>query len=765
MSGYMTRMEEKAPQMGQGDAGSSGQRSLGNGRQSPSSPLKLFGQAKKTANEIFRHIADYIVDVDSFVQEICQVGYIEGIDFQDTIKGFKDKVTGIMEVLGRDHMKVVFFGRTSNGKSTVINAMLREKILPSGIGHTTNCFLQVEGGTDSQEAFLLTEDQPDEQKSIQSIKQLAHALSSVKLESNSLIRIVWPKEKCRLLKEDVVFVDSPGIDVTPDLDVWIDKFCLDADVFVLVSNAESTLMQTEKNFFHKVNERLSKPNLFILQNRWDTSVYEEDVEAVKQQHLERNLEFLVDELGVTDSKEGYERVFFVSAREALVSRLNQDKGTPTPTGTLQEGFQARLFEFANFERKFEECISKSAVKTKFEQHTQRGKKVTGDLKALMDKTFTLCLEQLRNKEWERQEKADELDYKQKQLSLLTVEVKDKIKSMVEDVERKVSSALNEEIRRLSLVVDEFDQPFHPDPALLTRYKKELHEHVDIGLGRNVQNKCSAVLKSGVEVTQREMTERLSALLPEETRQLVINSVPKHDFEIAYRLDCRSLCSDFQEDIEFHFSFSITNLMQRFLGRKGTRKLLLGYSDTVPRPLAMTPQTPVSEQYHAPVTHDSDVVATILTVFASLTSRTTVGSLVVGGLVAKAAGVKVIGVCLMAYFSLYVYERLTWTNKAKERAFKRQYVDYAGSKLRLIVDLTSSNCSHQVQQELTSTFARLCHHVDISGERLAEEIKQLDKEISQLHEVKTKAKVFRNKADWLDKELSSFTEQYLKETVL
>jgi len=37
---------------------------------------------------------------------------------------------------------------------------------------------------------------------------------------------------------------SPGIDVSPDMDQWIDKFCLDADVFVLVANAESTLMQT-----------------------------------------------------------------------------------------------------------------------------------------------------------------------------------------------------------------------------------------------------------------------------------------------------------------------------------------------------------------------------------------------------------------------------------------------------------------------------------------------------------------------------------------
>lgn len=44
-------------------------------------------------------------------------------------------------------------------------------------------------------------------------------------------------------------------------------------------------------------------------------------------------------------------------------------------GALAEGFPGRYFEFQSFERKFEECISKSAVKTKFEQHSQRGKTV------------------------------------------------------------------------------------------------------------------------------------------------------------------------------------------------------------------------------------------------------------------------------------------------------------------------------------------------------------------------------------------------------
>lgn len=30
----------------------------------------------------------------------------------------------------------------------------------------------------------------------------------------------------------------------------------------------------EKNFFHKVSTRLSKPNVFILNNRWDASANE-----------------------------------------------------------------------------------------------------------------------------------------------------------------------------------------------------------------------------------------------------------------------------------------------------------------------------------------------------------------------------------------------------------------------------------------------------------------------------------------------------------
>lgn len=64
---------------------------------------------------------------------------------------------------------------------------------------------------------------------------------------------------------------------------------------------------------------------------------------------------------------------------------------------------------------------------------------------------------------------------------------------------------------------------------------------------------------------------------------------------------------------------------------------------------------------------------------------------------KTVGWKLISVALSTYGALYLYERLTWTTRAKERAFKQQFVNYATEKLQMIVSFTSANCSHQVQQ--------------------------------------------------------------------
>lgn len=144
-----------------------------------------------------------------------------------------------------------------------------------------------------------------------------------------------------------------------------------------------------------------------------------------------------------------------------------------------------------------------------------------------------------------------------------------------------------------------------------------------------------------------------------------------------------------------------------------------------------------------------------------TSQSTMGCLIVAGFLFKTVGWRIIAVTGAIYSCLYFYERLTWTNKAKERSFKKQYVAHATKKLRMIVDLTSANCSHQVQQELSGTFARLCHLVDESTSDMDKMLKDLELEIATLENASGKAKVLRNKASYLSHELELFEDAYLK----
>lgn len=74
-----------------------------------------------------------------------------------------------------------------------------------------------------------------------------------------------------------------------------------------------------------------------------------------------------------------------------------------------------------------------------------------------------------------------------------------------------------------------------------------------------------------------LLDRLSALIPDASRRQAALALPTRDFEMAYRLDCRNLCADFCEDIEFRFSLGLSSLLRRFLGKTGMQRFARGYS--------------------------------------------------------------------------------------------------------------------------------------------------------------------------------------------
>jgi mitofusin len=66
-----------------------------------------------------------------------------------------------------------------------------------------------------------------------------------------------------------------------------------------------------------------------------------------------------------------------------------------------------------------------------------------------------------------------------------------------------------------VLVDEFNCPFNDDGVMLNAYKREIHAHVENGLGSNLKSRLSAALALNVDSAQREMTGkslRLALLL-------------------------------------------------------------------------------------------------------------------------------------------------------------------------------------------------------------------------------------------------------------
>ncbi|XP_046850405.1 mitofusin-2-like [Xenia sp. Carnegie-2017] len=720
------------------------------------SPLKLFSKAKNKINKIFQEIGVYLGEASSFLQEKCFVSekLANEIDkYSEEVKTYLEQVAGIAKVLRRDSMKVAFFGRTSNGKSTVINALLRDRILPSGIGHTTSCFFSV-NGTEVETPYVLTPGS-DEKKNIQSLSQLAHELCQEKLDPSSLIQVNWPRAKCALLRNDIVLLDSPGIDVSPDLDSWIDNYCLDADVFVLVANSESTLMVTEKKFFNKVNQKLSRPNIFILNNRWDASAFEpEFMMAVKNQHMERTVGFLVNELKCIDQCEAENRVFFVSAKEVLTKRMQENQGMrDTGAAIHAEGFQERLMEFEHFERKFEECISKSAIQTKFESHVVQGMQTTKFVREIMEKIEAKskverqkCIEAKCS--WE-----ERLAIMKDKLDVISHEFKNKIKEIKEEVELQVATAMNDEIKRLGILVNQFDHPFHAHSTVIEIYKRDLVTHIANGLGRNLTARCGLALSQSIDETKQSMTDQLASLLPPEDRHEVMTmSDSRHEFEVSYQLDIPNICSDFKEDLEFHFSHWLQTMLRKLWGPSTSRS---GQS----RSSTELDEGETTASRSDEVLKDHELTLAVIRNIASLTSHSATGIVVVGGLVWNNVGWKLIVGCGGLYGSLYIIGGSQWTNYAKEKAFKNQFVEYMANRRQSVVSMTSSNCSQQVMSELSSTFVQLCYKVDAAKKKVENEISKLSEDITELEDIESQAHLFGNKARRLEDQLKNFIQEF------
>ena len=712
-------------------------------------PLERFAQVKTKALDIFSHLLSSLKQSQSFLsaqrQHLVARGdlMLQMVDDNSKVVGeWVSQSEGIKEIISRRQMKVVFFGRTSNGKSTCINAMLRDQVLPTGFGHTTCCFCSVVG-SDEEEGFMNVigtnsgGGEEYERLPLSSVDQLVNALQDDKLDAGSIVRVHWPKKRCELLAYDVELVDSPGVDIDGYTDEWIDKHCLDADVFVLVANSESTLNQAEKRFFATVTQRLSSPNVFILNNRWDSPAATPGAEKVKQQHVKKCRDFLVEELQSVDDFTARERVYFVSGKETVEKR----------TSGKQEGAgdslaAARYFEFERFESKLLECLSTSAVRTKFSKHIQKGAEIVESLEQLMREIEQNADGHLKALSKEHIETCGYLQLlEQKRLVLAGVQ-QEEAKPLLNKAGHIVSATCCDGRNNLSQMADRFEQDFSLEEVI--QFQTELISSIDEQLAQKLNTESSTQLteffkKVIDDVSQKVLPSTAERGTMEYLGQAEVQNAKSVTFQVTMRPNCAHLLRDFQPDLEYHFLYSPARLAP-MLGKIGVLSSL-GASVVRVLPIGLC-----SLLNNGPFNNPIVLIVISVSGIVVLQKFFRWEVLLMAGLVISVS-------CLIDWYS--------FTEQAKLGALRSQLVGRLDRELMNTEPAHVSGCETLFKRDLDQFLESLSKKFDETIASLKQRISGLDEHKKVMENLKQECTKLRNESSLIKCSFSKFRHEFIE----
>lgn len=234
--------------------------------------------------------------------------------------------------LDRGKVTLVVLGEFNHGKSTVVNALLGDDVLPVGITPTTAVITHLVYGDEPTVTIKPPHDEDSYEINYEKMETAVRE-SGEEGHEPEYVEIAYPND---VLANSLVLVDTPGVNDISRQKVEITYgYVPRADVILYVLDATQVLKKSEVTF---IRDRLLKANrdriIFVL-NKVD-ALSPEDVAEVEQYARER-LEALI----------GPVELFAFSGRLALQA---QKQNTPLPQPFVD--FQTYLMGFLNEQRAY-----------------------------------------------------------------------------------------------------------------------------------------------------------------------------------------------------------------------------------------------------------------------------------------------------------------------------------------------------------------------------------------------------------------------------
>lgn len=245
----------------------------------------------------------------------------------DDFSGYRAEFDTIRQRLGEGLFHLAVLGQFKRGKSTLLNALLGDDLLPTDILPVTAIPTFIQSGPQvGAKVYFLNSSEPREFVP-EDDRSLAEFLREYVTEAGNphnkyLVSRVEISHPAPLLQQGVVLVDTPGVGSTHKHNTEIAHQILpQCDAALFLVSPDPPITEMELDYLKEIKQRL--PRTFYLLNK---------VDFLDEQEQKTSLCFLADQLsGFYDSPP---QVMPISARKGLQARLAGDE-----TGWRKSGMQ------------------------------------------------------------------------------------------------------------------------------------------------------------------------------------------------------------------------------------------------------------------------------------------------------------------------------------------------------------------------------------------------------------------------------------------
>lgn len=254
----------------------------------------------------------------------------EKVSLTNNAASIKDTI----QKVANEHFEVAIVGEFKRGKSTLINAMLGEEVLPADVLPATATLNRV---TYSDEPYVEVEykDGTSENVDIDQLENYVTKLteeSEMKAETVKEATVHYATDFCR---NNVDIIDTPGLNDDEQMTNVTLSILPEIDAAVFVISANSPFSQFEKDFLEKkmltsdVGRIIFAVNCFGTFSREDeTKIVDTVRNRIGRYVIEKAKQVMGEdskEFAVYKRKIGTPRVFGIYAKKALTAKINGDE--------------------------------------------------------------------------------------------------------------------------------------------------------------------------------------------------------------------------------------------------------------------------------------------------------------------------------------------------------------------------------------------------------------------------------------------------------